>query len=718
MDDLLQVFLEESQEIIEQLEGDLLVLEKDQSNQGLIAGIFRAAHTIKGSAGLTGLDDISGLAHRLEDILDQVRSKNRQMSHHCFESVLLAVDMLKNMIGLAGEGQRLDSHEVETLKQRLTSFLTGGIENEEAVTPGDSSSHEDGSSHEGGSSPEESPGPEDGSGHEEADFALAGASKDASRIYRIFLKFKPDIFESGTDPIRLIGELAAKGEILKVETAIDELPPLPEFNPYRLYVSWDILFSSSLPYTDIEDIFIFVLDDNEIIIQEAAKQPCELSTEDSAGQAREQAVELPPGQKRERAPEMPPGQSSDKPVVQSPEPVAGPPAVRKAEPVSTIRVDTRRLENVLNFIAELVITESRVKELVGKQSGIDQEVFNYLQEMDKIIRRLQEEVMKTSMVPIGGTFTRFQRMVRDLAADQGKEVELAISGQETELDKRVIEQITDPLKHMIRNSIDHGIERPDEREAKGKPRTGRLSLAARHQEGSILIEVADDGAGLNPEAIFRKAVEKGLVEENTRLSNEDMLRLIMEPGFSTAAKITDISGRGVGMDVAATNIQQLRGSLDVESVPGQGTKFLIKLPLTLAIIDGMMVTVGEERFILPLTSIVEFIKARPEDIKTVEGAGKVVNMRNEYLPLAGLHKLLGLPADKTDPAEGILVIIRDNRKKIALLVDDILGQEQVVTKSLKDNYEQVEGVAGATILGDGRVAIILDVPTLIKMVGK
>ncbi len=388
---------------------------------------------------------------------------------------------------------------------------------------------------------------------------------------------------------------------------------------------------------------------------------------------------------------------------------------REQEQINTIRVDTRRLENVLNFVAELVICQSRIKELVSKQSEVDIEVFSSFQAADKIIRRIQEEVMKTSMIPIGSTFTRFQRMVRDTAAEKGKEIELIINGQDTELDKRVIEQINDPLKHMIRNSIDHGIEMPDEREAQRKPRQGKIWLNAYHQEGSIIIEVSDDGRGLDGEKIRLKAIEKGLIEEDQKLSLAEAQRLIMMPGFSTADKVTDISGRGVGLDVVATNIKSLRGSIESESEKGKGTKFFIKLPLTLAIIDGMMVTLGVEKFIIPLTSIEKFIKALPDDIKTIEGKGKVINLRNEYIPLASLYKLVGLPASKEDPTEGVLVIIKDAKKKIALLVDDILGQEQVVTKSVRDNYRQVEGIEGATILGDGRVAAILDVPSIIRM---
>ncbi len=670
MEQLIKIFQEEGWEIIEQLEEDLLELEKTPQDAQLIARIFRGAHTIKGSAGLTGLDDISGLAHRLEDVLEQVRTEKKPMSRECFETVLKTVDMLKIMLEMVATGEKLPAEEVENAKERLRNFL--GLENEPPRT------------------------------------SIVPPTDRCEYIYRVRLSFRPDIFDFGTDPLKLIMELAAKGEVLEVDAIISEVPPLSEIDVYKLYLSWTVVLRSGASLNELNEIFIFVIDDNEIVIEITEAYAVETVTGDgSTGEVMtgEKGGELPIEECKAEQKQVEPIEAKQQPE-------------RQFEQSNTIRVDTRRLENVLNFVAELIISQSRVKEMVSKQSNIDEEIFNSFEEVDKVIRRLQEEVMKTSMIPVGGTFTRFQRMVRDIAADQGKEVELVITGQDTELDKRVIEQIADPLKHMIRNSLDHGLELPEEREASGKSGVGRIYLNALHQEGSIVIEVADDGRGIDVDAIYRKAIEKGLVEEGTTLNKEDALKLMLMPGFSTAKQVSDISGRGVGLDVLATNIQQVRGTIEMDSEPGRGTKFSIKLPLTLAIIDGMMVTVGDERYIIPLTSIVEFIKAEPGDIKSVEGSGRVVNMRNEYLPLAALYQLMGLEAKKTEPTEGILVIIQDNRKKVALLVDDILGQEQVVTKSLKENYEQVEGVAGATILGDGRVAIILDVPTVIKMIRK
>lgn len=690
MKELLQVFLEESREILHELENDLLELEKNSSDPQLIQRIFRAAHTMKGSAGLLKLDKISGLAHRLEDVLDRFRSSGEAMSKECFDTVFKSMDMLNTMVVMTANDEAIPVDMAENLIKQLSQFAA-----------------------------------EKGKNSKVPEVKKKPVSKQSSKtVYKISIKLKDDYLESGHNPLNFIQELEEKGRLLEVNINFSRLPEPDEMDPYKMYVSWQVLLETECYYADIESIFLFVMDDNEIKITEITEEYEDFNFTDKLigemlvenGVIDEKEIqETLKQQKRigEILIENAKVSSKQVEVVAEKQQKA-----RAQEQINTIRVDTRRLENVLNFVAELVISQSKVKEQVSKLGVTDVEVFSSFQEVDKIVRRLQEEVMKTSMVPIGSTFTRFQRIVRDIAAEKGKEIELIIAGQDTELDKRVIEQMGDPLKHMIRNSIDHGIEMPEEREAGGKPRKGTIWLNAYHQEGSIVIEVSDDGRGLDGERIRRKAVEKGLIDEEQKLSPSEMQKLIMMPGFSTAEKITDISGRGVGLDVVATNIKNLRGLIDSKSELGKGTKFFIKLPLTLAIIDGMMITVGEERFIIPLTSIEKFIKAEPGDIKTIEGRGRTINLRNEYIPLAALYKLLGLKAYKEDVMEGLLVIIKDAKKKVALLVDDILGQEQVVTKSMRENYRQVEGMAGATIMGDGRVAAILDVPSLIRMAAK
>lgn len=670
MEELIQIFLEESREILQQLENDLLQMEQHSGDSELMKRIFRAAHTIKGSAGLTGLDQISTLAHRLEDVLDYVRTTGQPMSTECYDTVFRSMDMLNQMVDMTSIGQEIPADLADELKVSLNSYLPDQVG---LLQP--------------------------------AEVVVELPCDNSITDYLITMEFKLDLLESGHDPLRFIEELQAKGEILAIELNHELLPDLLLLDPYHMYLKWSIRLKTKCTYAELEDVFVFVLDDNYISIEEMPPSVKELDVDATAtspevlGLAESNGPEIViPGANQSQNNAIGPTEKSS-----------------NSEQLNTIRVDIRRLESVLNLIAELVISQSQVKELVSRQAQADVEVFTAFESVDKIVRRLQEEVMKTSMIPIGPTFTRFQRMVRDMAGEMGKDIQFQIQGQETELDKRVIEQITDPLKHMLRNSIDHGLETPEERVAKGKPPTGTVWLKAAHQEGHVVIEVWDDGKGLSTEKIREKAIKQGLINEEQKLSMAEVQKLIMAPGFTTAERITDISGRGVGLDVVATNIQALRGSIEIESEKDQGTRFIIKLPLTLAIIDGMMVTVGEEKFILPLTSIVEFIKAEPKDVRTIEGKGLVVHVRDDYLPMVALSKIINIQAHKNDPTEGLLAIIKDGKKKIALLVDDILGQEQVVTKSLKDNYQQIEGIAGATIMGDGRVAMILDVPSLVKI---
>ncbi len=373
---------------------------------------------------------------------------------------------------------------------------------------------------------------------------------------------------------------------------------------------------------------------------------------------------------------------------------------------STIRVETEKLDKLMNLVGELVIGVARVSQLAR---GGDEEMAGAVEALEHISRDLQEQVMRVRMIPVEGTFKRFQRVVRDLAAELGKKIRLEMSGTETELDKNVIEQIVDPLKHLIRNSADHGIEPPEERVRLGKPEEGTIWLRAYQREGKIVIEVADDGRGIDVNKVYAKAVERGLVQPGVQLSDAEIFSFMFLPGFSTAERVTEVSGRGVGLDVVKQNIESLRGSVEVESELGRGTVFRIKLPLTLAIIDGMAVRLGEEILTVPLLSIVETIRPRREDVKTVEGRGELIQVREEFIPLVRLHEVLELPAEKDDPAQALVVIIESVGRRFGVLVDDILGEQQAVIKSLEQNYKKVDGIAGATILGDGRVSLILDI---------
>ncbi len=383
---------------------------------------------------------------------------------------------------------------------------------------------------------------------------------------------------------------------------------------------------------------------------------------------------------------------------------------------ASIRVQTDKVDKLINLVGEMVITQSIFAQIVAGFST-DQlpRLVDAVAELERNSRELQERVMAIRMVPIKTVFSRVPRLVRDLASQFGKKAALEISGEETELDKTVVERIGDPLTHLVRNALDHGIESPALRQARGKPDQGSVRLSACHEGGSIVIRIADDGAGLDRDRILRKAIQQGLVQEHEKLSDEQVHQLIFAAGLSTADKVTDVSGRGVGMDVVRRNIEALGGQVGIESHPGRGSTFTIKLPLTLAILDGLSVQVGEEVFIIPLVNIAESLRPKRSHLQSVVGRGEVVSVRGHALPILRLHEIMGVTPRVTDPSEGLLVIVENGEERIAILVDELLGQHQVVIKSLEANYRKVLGVSGATIMGDGRVALILDVPGLVRL---
>lgn len=688
-DELIEIFLQETNENLQIFEEGLLELEKATENQYLIDDIFRAMHTIKGGAGLVGFTTISNLAHYMENILERIRNSEIDMSPEIITLLLNGSDLIKKLLA-DNETEKEITEEIDGLIQSLTLVSDKAIREKPA-----------------------------------SDEIKRVSSK--TTFYRITLQFNSDIFETGTDPLMLFLELTEKGKIITSFINTASLPDIYSLDPYRLYIKWTLFYETTEDISEIENVFIFVKDDNHIIIEDISEnlslwfagneQTKSLFEKEKIVEDGfiDQALE-----KQKNAGVLLNNQNTHIPININKEKKT----LEKIEvkQTKTIRVDSQKLEVILNYIAELLITQSHVKELVLKNADLKKstnvEIFNAFQEVDKIIRLLQEEVLNASMVPIGSTFVRFQRMARDLAKEKGKDINVVISGKETELDKRVIEQIADPLKHLIRNSIDHGLEYPEERKAQGKPPQGTIFLNAYHQEGNIVIEISDDGRGIDEEAVLKKAIEKALIPENSNLSSSEIQQLLFMPGFSTAKQITDISGRGVGLDVVMTNIKSLRGSLELISKKGEGTKFIVRLPLTLAIIDGMIVRVGEERFIIPLTSISEFLKLDSNYIVHIDSKNMLVNIRKEYIPYIGLYKLLNAKPQYTKPTDGILVIIKESTKHLALLVDEIIGQEQVVIKSLKENMGHVDGVAGATILGDGKVAIILDVPSLFPLARK
>ena len=493
---------------------------------------------------------------------------------------------------------------------------------------------------------------------------------------------KPDLFRSGNDPLRILRELSGLGT-LDVQIDDSRLPALDMADAEDCYLGWNLQLDSACTKAEIDEVFAWVEGECELVIESLvavatpARKPAEAPKLAVVGGSRE------------------------------------PSEAHRADGGS-IRVGTEKIDALINLVGELVITQSMLAQTAGALDPVvNEKLLNGLSQLDRNTRMLQEAVMATRMLPMDFVFSRFPRVVRDLAGKLGKQVRLVTVGEGTELDKSVIERIADPLNHLVRNSLDHGLETPQDRRAAGKDETGTIMLKAAHQGGNILIEIADDGRGLDRQKLLKKAQERGLACSDA-MSDSEVWNLIFAPGFSTAAVVTDVSGRGVGMDVVKRNIQALGGQVELTSTAGRGMCVTIRLPLTLAILDGMSVRVGDEIFIVPLNSVVESLQPLPEQVKPVAGQGRVIKVRNDYLPLLALHRVFKLPALHSEPHKGIVVLLESEGRKIAALVDELVGQQQVVIKSLETNYRRVSGISGATILGDGRVALILDVAALVR----
>lgn len=691
---LLETFITEAMELVQDLEIDLLSLEESGDDDELVNRIFRAAHTIKGSAGVVGLTKISDFTHSMESILDLVRDHNLTVTSELVSSLLKAVDLLKAMIKVASEGgEEVGEREIGPVLETLKRFLP--------------------------SQPEESVKEE----------AVPGSiEQDTYSYFEIELILPENIFETGTDPLMLIKELHGLGEIIELSVNTESISDLHALDVYKLYLSWYLVIKTKELLSEIENVFVFVQDDSKISIEDVTgyfKDGVDIRVADlRLGEilttkglvSKKDLDEALSSQQRIGELLVKSGKVSEDEVHNALQKQLKSREIQKS---STIRVDTDKLDKLVNLVGEMVIAVARVSQQQHNQLGSNKRIAqDAMESLERISRDLQEQVMRVRMISVEGLFSRFHRVVRDLSAEQGKQIRLELSGIETELDKNVIEQLSDPLKHLVRNAVDHGIEQPEERQKSGKPREAKIKLSACQQEGNIVIEVSDDGRGIDREAVLDKAIEKGLIKAGIELSEQEIYQLMFLPGFSTAKQVTEVSGRGVGLDVVKQNIADLRGSVQVIASRGKGTVFRIKLPLTLAIIDGMNVKVGQEIITVPLLSILESIRPNKEAVKTIEGKGEVIDVRGEYLSLVRLHELFEIETDKTDPSEALVVIVESGQRKLGVLVDDVMGQQQAVIKSLDKNLHQVDGASGATILGDGTVSLILDIHGLEKMAFK
>ena len=486
--------------------------------------------------------------------------------------------------------------------------------------------------------------------------------------YAIHFQPEPQVFQMGLDPLLVLRELARLGRLISIEPELSRVPPLAELDPSACFLGWRLRLSTAAEMAEIRDVFAFVED-----VATLAIQPLER-----------------------------PAASQD-----APRPVAVHQATARE---TSIRVSTEKVDRLIDLAGELVIAQSMAAQIMNDFTPSRLAALaEAMAEIERYTRELQERVMRIRMLPVGSVFSRFPRLVRDTAQSLGKQVALEIEGEETELDKGVVERLVDPLTHLVRNAVDHGIELPEARQASGKPEQGNLRLSARHQGGNVILEIADDGRGLDSARIRAKAVQQGLVAADDDLSPERVHALIFRPGFSTVETVSNLSGRGVGMDVVKSGVEAMNGTVAVETEPGRGTTFRIKLPLTLAILDGLLLKLGDQTYVLPMASIVESIRPRGEQVRDMAGRGEVVVVRKDPLPLVRMHRLFNVPGAVTDPTRGLAVIVEHENRQLALLVDEVLGQQQVVVKSLETNFRKVEGITGATVLGDGRAALILDV---------
>ncbi len=693
MDNMNEIFQAEATENLGILEESLLELEADPSNVELVNKAFRAMHTIKGAGGMFGFDDLSSFTHELETVFDRVRAGEFAATPELIGVVLDAKDHISGM--LDDPEQTPEQAAAGTaLIARLRAAIPGGGGETEPVIAAEAAPAA------GAAAPEKSD-------VEDAEL----------RVVQIRLKPCANTYELGFDPKPVLRELAELGEA-QVNLRTDGVPTLQELHPEQCSLYWDVTLETAQPDDAIRDAFIFVQDDWQIEIREI-EVDAEQEDADRLGEILVQRGELSEEsiqqviEQKSRVGEIlqSAGLVNEEQIQSALAEQQARKAVRKKQEQASqegmVRVPARKLDNLVDLVGELVIVQARLNQLASERQ--DERLFAVSEELDRLGTELRDTTFSVRMLPIGSTFSRFRRLVRDLSRDLGKEIRMLTEGAETELDKMVIDSLGDPMVHLIRNSIDHGIELPADRESSGKPREGTIQLSAEHRDSNVVIRIRDDGHGIDPGRIRAKAVERGLISEHDQLTREEIYHLIFEPGFSTAEKISDISGRGVGMDVVKKSIQALRGTVSVDSVPGQGTVFTIQLPLTLAIIEGLLVAVSEERYVIPMSVVEECIEL-PSDHEREKSGSRLCNIRGELVPYLRLREHCMVAGEAPGIEQVVITCIGDTRFGFA--VDEVVGQYQTVIKSLGKLYEQVDGIAGATILGDGGIAMILDVAEL------
>jgi two-component system, chemotaxis family, sensor kinase CheA len=647
-----EVFRQEAAELLEQLEAALLDLERSPGDRDLVNTAFRALHTIKGSGAMFGFEQVAAFAHEFESAFDRVRKGETAPDPELIAIALNAKDFIRAQIERPEEADSVIGVCVLADLRKLTANAgplptLGGAAGAPAPTKADAASE--------------------------------------PRTWRIGIRFNKDVLVNGSNPLLLLDELRSLGEC-RVVVHTDAVPPLEHIDPAACYLHWEALLTTTHPRSAIDDVFVFVLGEMELRVEEetAAAEP-----------AAQVAAAVAPAHLPAAAAhgELSAAEGANK---------------RGGKEASTIRVQAERLDEMMDRVGELVIAQARLTQLAAGGGGTK----GVAEEIERLTSALRDAMMGIRMLPIGSLFGRFRRLVHDLSRDLGKEIELVTVGEETELDKTMIERLADPLIHVIRNAADHGLENAEARLAAGKSAAGRITLVARHAGAEVLISVADDGKGLDARRIRAKAEENGLLTAEAALTEAELHQLIFQPGFSTAKEVSALSGRGVGMDVVRRTIEGMRGSIDIASEVGKGTKFTLRLPLTLAIIEGLLVRVAETRYVVPLTAVEECVELSAADDVRSKGRS-FLNIRGDLVPFLRLRELFGEQGGPDAHQKVVVVAAGDTR--VGLVVDQIIGSHQTVIKSLSKLHADVPSFSGATILGDGAVALILDVPHLIAL---
>jgi two-component system chemotaxis sensor kinase CheA len=672
-------FFQECDDQLAALEQGLMTMEEGDTSSDTVNAVFRAVHSIKGGAGAFQLDQLVSFAHVFETALDRVRSGALVPDPDAMKLFLRAADALADLVADSREGNAIDDARYGPIRDEFAA-LNGGARGEQADDYAD------------------------------IDFAPVVIAIDGpaegqppEAHHRITFRPHASLFAKANEPIALFRALAELGR-LDAQCDAAALPALEAMDPDGSYLSWDLTLAGEAGEAAIREVFEFVDGDCDLTITgegapSAAAPPADLDVQTLLAKVKEEAPQFPEAVKAAE-PEAPAaGKASTRTVTQP-----------------TIRVELDRVDRLINLVGELVINQAMLSQRVYKSGHTrDTQVAASLDELEQLTRELQESVMAIRAQPVKPLFQRMSRIVREVADATGKEVRLRTEGESTEVDKTVVELLADPLTHMIRNAVDHGLERPEEREAKGKAAEGIVRLSAAHRSGRVVIEVADDGAGINRARVLEKAISKGLVAADAQLTESEIDNLLFLPGFSTAAAVSNISGRGVGMDVVKRSIQALGGRIAISSRPNQGSTFTMSLPLTLAVLDGIVVSVDDQTYVIPLTTIVETLQPEAARMHAMGDGAFVMRIRDSFVPLIDVGVELGVRPVLAAPRNGVAILVEsENGSRNALLVDGIQDQRQVVIKSLETNYARVHGIAAATILGDGRVAMILDVDGLVR----